>query len=118
VRTGRSAERSLQKTDHIVRLGHGGSRNPPVQGWDGNAEVTGDIANKNGSGHSSLALGYTIMVASFLLIYFGICSYRDNTLDGQISFDRAFASGILITLITTVCSPHGRSSTSTSCPIS
>jgi hypothetical protein len=60
------------------------------------------IAQKIGSGHS-MALGYTMMVASFLLVYFGIRSYRDNTLAGQISFGRAFACGILITLITTVC---------------
>jgi hypothetical protein len=60
-------------------------------------------ADKIGSGHNSLVLGYTIMVASFLLIYFGIRSYRDNTLGGQISFGRAFACGILITLISTVC---------------
>src|SRR5277367_2677804 len=60
------------------------------------------LANKIGSGHS-MVLGYTIMVASFMLIYFGIRSYRDNTLAGQISFGRAFACGILITLITTVC---------------
>ncbi len=60
------------------------------------------LAHKIGSGHSML-LGYTIMVASFLLIYFGIRSYRDNNLDGQISFGRAFTCGILIALITTVC---------------
>jgi hypothetical protein len=60
------------------------------------------IADKIGSAHS-MVLGYTIMVASFLLVYFGIRSYRDNNLDGQISFGRAFACGILITLITTVC---------------
>jgi Protein of unknown function (DUF4199) len=60
------------------------------------------LADKIGSGHS-LLLGYTIMVASFLLIYFGIRSYRDNTLAGQISFGRAFACGILITLISSVC---------------
>jgi hypothetical protein len=60
------------------------------------------LADKIGSGHS-MALGYTIMVASFLLIYFGIRSYRDNTLAGQISFGRAFACGILIALVTTVC---------------
>jgi hypothetical protein len=60
------------------------------------------FADKIGSGHS-MVLGYTIMVASFLLIYFGIRSYRDNTLPGQISFGRAFACGILITLISTVC---------------
>jgi hypothetical protein len=61
------------------------------------------LADKIGSGHNSLVLGYTIMVASFLLIYFGIRSYRDNTLAGQISFGRAFACGILITLISSVC---------------
>jgi hypothetical protein len=60
------------------------------------------VANKIGSGHSML-LGYTMMVASFLLIYFGVRSYRDNTLAGQISFGRAFACGILIALITIVC---------------
>ena len=60
------------------------------------------LANKIGPSHS-MVLGYTMMVASFLLIYFGIRSYRDNTLAGQISFGRAFACGILITLITTIC---------------
>jgi hypothetical protein len=60
------------------------------------------FAEKIGSGHS-MALGYTIMVASFLLVYFGIRSYRDNVLAGQISFGRAFVCGILITLITTAC---------------
>ncbi len=60
------------------------------------------LSKKIGSGHS-MALGYTIMVASFMLVYFGIRSYRDNNLGGQISFGRAFACGILITLITIVC---------------
>jgi Protein of unknown function (DUF4199) len=60
------------------------------------------LASKIGSGHSML-LGYANMVASFLLVYFGIRSYRDNSLAGRISFGRAFACGILITLITTVC---------------
>ena len=60
------------------------------------------LSSKIGSGHSML-LGYTMMVASFLLVFFGIRSYRDNSLAGQISFGRAFACGILITLITTVC---------------
>jgi uncharacterized protein DUF4199 len=60
------------------------------------------LADKIGSGHG-MVLGYTIMVASFLLIYFGIRSYRDNTLPGEISFGRAFACGILITLVTTIC---------------
>jgi uncharacterized protein DUF4199 len=60
------------------------------------------LADKIGSGHS-MALGYTIMVASFLLIYFGIRSHRDNDLAGQISFGRAFACGILIALISSIC---------------
>jgi len=60
------------------------------------------LADKIGSAHS-MALGYTIMVASFLLIYFGIRSYRDNELAGRISFGRAFSCGILITLITCIC---------------
>jgi hypothetical protein len=60
------------------------------------------LANKIGSNHNSMLLGYTMMVASFLLVYFGIRSYRDNTLAGEISFGRAFACGILITLITCV----------------
>ena len=59
------------------------------------------LADKIGSGHS-MTLGYTIMVASFVLVYFGIRSYRDNTLAAR-SLCRAFACGILITLITTVC---------------
>jgi Protein of unknown function (DUF4199) len=61
------------------------------------------VASRIGSGHNSMVLGYTMMVASFLLIYFGVRSYRDNTLGGQISFGRAFACGILIALLTTVC---------------
>jgi hypothetical protein len=60
------------------------------------------FADRLGTGHSMM-LGYAMMVASFLLVYFGIRSYRDNVLGGQISFGRAFACGILITLITTVC---------------
>src|SRR5215217_1373535 len=60
------------------------------------------LADKIGMGHSMI-LGYTIMVASFLLVYFGIRSYRDNVLAGQISLGRAFACGILITLVATVC---------------
>jgi hypothetical protein len=62
------------------------------------------FANRFGSGHGmkAMLLGYTMMVASFLLIYFGIRSYRDNVLAGQISFGRAFACGIQICLITCV----------------
>jgi len=44
-------------------------------------------------------LGYTTFVASFLMVFFGIRSYRDNVGAGKISFGKAFKIGILITLI-------------------
>ena len=48
-------------------------------------------------------LGYTVIVLSLLLVFFGIRSYRDNVGNGQISFGRAFAVGISITVISCVC---------------
>jgi len=49
-----------------------------------------------------VVVGYTGMVLSFLLVFFGIRSYRDNVLGGSISFTKAFTVGILITLISCV----------------
>jgi hypothetical protein len=46
-----------------------------------------------------LVVGYTAIVLSFLLVFFGIRSYRDNVGNGQITFMRGFAVGISITLI-------------------
>ena len=51
----------------------------------------------------AMYLGYTIIVFSFLLVFFGIRLYRDNDGNGQITFARGFAVGISITLITCVC---------------
>jgi len=51
----------------------------------------------------SLIIGYTVIVLSFLMVFFGIRSYRDNVGGGTISFGRAFAVGALIVLITSVC---------------
>ena len=48
-------------------------------------------------------VGYTSIVLSFLLVYFGIRSYRDNIGNGQITFAKGFAVGICITLISCVC---------------
>ncbi len=48
-------------------------------------------------------LGYTSIVLSFLLVFFGIRFYRDNIGDGQITFLKAFAVGISITLISCTC---------------
>ena len=47
-------------------------------------------------------IGYTAIVLSFLLVFFGIRSYRETVGNGQISFGRAFKVGILITLISCV----------------
>jgi Protein of unknown function (DUF4199) len=47
-------------------------------------------------------VGYTAIVLSFLLVYFGIRSYRDNVGKGQVTFGRAFAVGISITLISCI----------------
>ncbi len=47
-------------------------------------------------------VGYTTMVLSFMMVFFGIRSYRENVGDGTISFGRAFAVGALITLITSI----------------
>ena len=43
-------------------------------------------------------IGYTAIVLSFVLVFFGIRAYRDNN-GGTITFGRAFTVGILITLI-------------------
>lgn len=52
---------------------------------------------------SGAVLGYTIIVASFLLVYFGIRSYRDNVAGGSLTFGRAFTVGLLITLLSCAC---------------
>jgi hypothetical protein len=48
-------------------------------------------------------IGYTTMVLSFLLVFFGIRSYRDNLAGGSISFGKAFVVGILITVVACLC---------------
>ena len=47
-------------------------------------------------------IGYTTMVVAFLLIFFGIRSYRDNVAGGSVGFGRAFAVGALIALVASV----------------
>jgi len=49
-----------------------------------------------------VVVGYTVIVISFLFVYFGIRSYRDNVLGGQMTFGKGFQVGILITLISCV----------------
>jgi hypothetical protein len=50
-----------------------------------------------------MIIGYTIMVLSFLLVFFGIRSYRENVGHGYIGFGRALGVGLLIMLISCVC---------------
>jgi Protein of unknown function (DUF4199) len=42
-------------------------------------------------------IGYATLVLSFLMVFFGIRSYRDNVAGGTIGFVQAFKVGILIT---------------------
>ena len=48
---------------------------------------------------SSAFIGYASLVIIFSLIYFGVRNYRDQHLDGVISFGQAFKKGALICLI-------------------
>jgi Protein of unknown function (DUF4199) len=46
--------------------------------------------------------GYTAILMSFLLVFFGVRSYRDNVGGGAVGFGRAFTVGLLITLVSCV----------------
>jgi hypothetical protein len=50
-----------------------------------------------------LIIGYASMVAAFLLIFFGIRSYRDNVAGGSVSFGRALVVGALIAAVASAC---------------
>ena len=54
-------------------------------------------------GDRAAVIGYAAMVLSFLLVFFGIRSYRDNVAKGSVSFGRAFAVGTLIAVISSLC---------------
>ena len=60
------------------------------------------LSERIGYGHS-LVIGYANLILGSLLVFFGIRSYRENIGGGRISFGRAFAVGIFITLIASVC---------------
>ena len=51
------------------------------------------------SEEKGLIIGYTTMVLAGLLVFFGIRSYRENVCGGKLSFGRAFAVGLLISLL-------------------
>ena len=48
-------------------------------------------------------IGYTSMVAAFLLVFFGVRSYRDQLPGGTVRFGRAFAAGVLMTAVAALC---------------
>jgi hypothetical protein len=48
-------------------------------------------------------VGYTTMVVAFLMVYFGVVSYRDNVAGGTISFGQAFKVGVVISLVIMAC---------------
>jgi hypothetical protein len=50
-----------------------------------------------------MVIGYTTMVLAFLLVFFGIRSYRDTVGGGRISFARGLGVGLLIMVIASVC---------------
>ena len=51
----------------------------------------------------AMIIGYTTMVLAFFLVFLGVRSYRDNVLDGAITFGRAVAVGSLIVVISSLC---------------
>jgi hypothetical protein len=50
-----------------------------------------------------MLVGYTTMVLAFLLVFFGVRSYRDNVAGGTVGFGRAAAVGSLIVVIAAAC---------------
>jgi len=48
-------------------------------------------------------IGYTTMILAFLMVFFGVRSYRDNVAGGTVSFAKAFQVGLLIVLVASAC---------------
>lgn len=65
--------------------------------------ITMPFANQGDHGGKWEIIGYTTMILAFLMVYFGVRTYRDNELAGRIRFGQAFKVGILITLIASTC---------------
>jgi len=64
--------------------------------------VTMPFADRIGSTKAEI-LGYTTIILSALMIFFGIRSYRENISGGRLTFLRGFAVGILIALVSSAC---------------
>jgi hypothetical protein len=50
-----------------------------------------------------MVIGYASMLAAFLMIHFGVRSYRDHVAGGSVRFGRAFVVGALIALVSSAC---------------
>lgn len=55
------------------------------------------------SNETGMVIGYTTMLMAFLLIFFGVRSYRDNVAGGRIAFRKALGVGALIALVASTC---------------
>ena len=51
----------------------------------------------------AMFVGYASMVLAFMMVYFGVRSYRETVGGGTISFRRALAVGALIASVTSTC---------------
>src|SRR5258708_21970075 len=49
-----------------------------------------------------MIIGYTSMVLAFLLIFFGVRSYRDDLAGGHVGFGRALGVGVLIGVVASI----------------
>ena len=56
-----------------------------------------------GSFDHGAVIGYTGMVAAFLMVFFGVKAYRDQMGGQPLRFGRAFTVGILITALACTC---------------
>lgn len=50
-----------------------------------------------------MLVGYSTMVLAFLLVFFGVRSYRDRVAGGRVGFGRAFLVGVMITAVASAC---------------
>ena len=64
--------------------------------------ATGALVDRIGLDAGAI-IGYTSMVVAFLMVYFGVKSYRDNVAGGDITFARALGVGVLIVAIASTC---------------
>jgi hypothetical protein len=55
------------------------------------------------SNETGMVVGYTTMVLAFLLIFFGVRSYRDKVGGGQVRFLKALGVGVLIGVLASAC---------------